>query len=1016
MKNHFRLVYLVLFLLIPCANFAQAPSFGIAETFVVFTKTGALTSEAGVSLVGNLGRETAGAISGFNASNVKGKIYFNVQNVTTKCSSDLYTAYTQINAMVATQPHSNIFGGETLKPGVISIGTSAASASDTLRFDAQNDTDNVFIIHMKAAFVTAAGFTCVLVNGARSRNIVWVVEGALTFGAGNHLLGTFLALDGAVVVGAGCTLEGRLTSTTGAMTMNDLHAVISPGLFKNYWDGTVYSSTDWFNTMNWTIDVPDINSKVYLTKNTAANPYYPVISSSTASVTAAIASLQIDSSALLTITNNKAGGYISKLSVAGAIVDTFGIDASAGTLEFNGPSTSPQIMPGRLFVKNNIQNLILSNSVDITGLQNITGNLSFTGSNRTLNTNGYLALKSSASGTAQLADITNGGANSGNTIVGNVSIERYITPKRAWRLLSVPIGNSLATSPTINASWQEGATTDTTNQQVINPNPGFGTFVTGGNPDNGYDIGVNHHPSLKVYDSVTNTLIGIPIGTGTGIGNGTYIPITTYPAYFIFVRGDRGVLLLQGVNTVPTNTILRIAGSVNTNDQILNVSSSNFTLISNPYPASINFGTITKRNVADNFYVWNPQIGTIGGYVTITDGVNGSYVAVPNSTKSSQYIASGEAFFVQSLDGTTGGEITIKEIDKNNHGSDSVFRPMTASGSMRVNLSAFNADSSKTLVDGIYTFYADNNSNTSNNRAIIKMFNINENICLGRDKKLLAIEKRQTIISNDTSFIKLYLLKKQRYQLAISAENLNDSGITALLKDKYDSTINNRILDLSGAINNINFIVNNDTGSYAVDRFSIVYNRPEIAAPVKFVSIGVSLQQKDVLLSFKIANELQVKEYVIETATSINGLSANAAVLAKFNDGRQAAYSWLDKNPTDGKHYYRVKFADNSGKENYSNIVEILVENGRAASAINVYPNLIKDNNIFYKLNNIIAGTYKISLVNMEGQLLNSFLIHHDGANNIAHVININPIITKGKYILQLSGNSTKLSASIIKE
>ncbi len=1020
MKTNISLIYLLLFIVPSFTSFAQAPSFGIASTFVVFTTTGAITSTAGVSLAGNLGRETAGAISGFDGSNVNGKIYVDVEHVTTKCSGDLNATYSTINSIPdsATTNHngSATFGNETMSPGVIRIGTTAAGTAGDITFDGKGDSNSVFIIQMRGAFSTSAGFNCFLINNAKSRNIIWVIEGALTFGAGNHLFGSFLSLNGAVVVGADCTLEGRLTSTTGAMTLTNLHANAPQGNFKNYWDGSVYKSSDWFNTINWTINVPDANSDILISSNADANPFYPVISSLTTSQTVKVSNLTIENGALLTITNNSASGLISKLSVSGAIIDSNGINATAGTLEFNGTSVTPQIMPQNMCVNNTIQNLILCNSVTMNGTQNITGNLSFTGNSHTLITNDFLVFKSTANGTGQLADITNGGTTSANTIIGKASIERYITPKRAWRLLSVPIINT-TDAPTINTAWQEGATTDITNNKLANPNPGYGTFITGGSTDNGYDIGVNFHPSLKVYDTLTNTFAGIPVGTGTGTGYGTYVPITSYPAYFIFVRGDRGALLLQGVNTVPTNTVLRIAGNVNTNDQTVALNGQSFTLVSNPYPAAINFATITKNNVANNLYVWNPQLSTIGGYVTISaDQGTTNYIVVPSTTNSSQYIQSGDAFFVQAFDKTQSASITMKETDKNSIGSDNVFRPMFASSSMRVNLSGINAaDSSLNLVDGVFTSYADNYVNAVDHNDVTKIYNINENLCLGRDKQLLAIERRQTILTTDTSYLKIYLLKKQQYQFAISAGNM-DSGITAVFKDKYDTTLNNKVIQLDGALNTIKFTVNADPGSFAADRFSIVYNKPLIVLPIKFAGIEVHEQQKDILLSWKIANEINIKEYSIETATSANAFRETATVLASFNTGVAAAYNWLDVKATEGIHYYRVKSIGFTGKETYSSIVTITVNVDHAIGAVNAYPNLIKGNRIAFKLNNIAAATYSVTLLNMDGQVLKIATVQHDGSNSTLHFIDTMSTIASGKYILQVSGNATKFSTALIKE
>ena len=103
-----------------------------------------------------------------------------------------------------------------------------------------------------------------------------------------------------------------------------------------------------------------------------------------------------------------------------------------------------------------MQNLIISNNVILTGQQNLSGTLSFGSSNVKLTTGDSLTLKSTLAGTARVADITtaNGSLLTGNEISGLITVERFISAKRAWRLLSTPI--TPLNAPTINTAWQEG--------------------------------------------------------------------------------------------------------------------------------------------------------------------------------------------------------------------------------------------------------------------------------------------------------------------------------------------------------------------------------------------------------------------------------------------------------------------------------------------------------------------------------------------------------------------------------
>jgi hypothetical protein len=109
-------------------------------------------------------------------------------------------------------------GGTTLTPGVYRIGAAATLASP-VTLNAQGDPDAVFIIQIVGALgATAAVGNVVLVNDAQSRNVFWVVEGAVSMGAGTHMEGTILG-GAAVALGAGTTLSGRAMAGTAAGTI-----------------------------------------------------------------------------------------------------------------------------------------------------------------------------------------------------------------------------------------------------------------------------------------------------------------------------------------------------------------------------------------------------------------------------------------------------------------------------------------------------------------------------------------------------------------------------------------------------------------------------------------------------------------------------------------------------------------------------------------------------------------------------------------------------------------------------
>src|SRR5690606_19231113 len=147
-------------------------------------------------------------------------------------------------------------------------------------------------------------------------------------------------------------------------------------------------------------------------------------------------------------------------------------------------------------------------------------------------------------------------------IAGKAIVERCIPAHRAWRFLTAPV--SVTDAPTISQSWQEGVV-DATLGQRVNPNPGYGTHITGGaarnangvgnTGSNGFDAGPNQS-SIHYYEN-DNWLV--PSTT-------TSTPVTNKAGYMLFVRGNRSTNLLQATSAASSNTIVRPMGNLKQND------------------------------------------------------------------------------------------------------------------------------------------------------------------------------------------------------------------------------------------------------------------------------------------------------------------------------------------------------------------------------------------------------------------------------------------------------------------
>ena len=109
-------------------------------------------------------------------------------------------------------------GGFTLTPGVYKIGA-AATLATPMTLDAEGDPEAVFIIQIVGAFgTTASTGNVILTNQAKSANIFWIVEGAVSLGAGSNMKGTILG-GASITFGATTTISGRALAASAAGTI-----------------------------------------------------------------------------------------------------------------------------------------------------------------------------------------------------------------------------------------------------------------------------------------------------------------------------------------------------------------------------------------------------------------------------------------------------------------------------------------------------------------------------------------------------------------------------------------------------------------------------------------------------------------------------------------------------------------------------------------------------------------------------------------------------------------------------
>ncbi len=750
---------------------------------------------------------------------------------------------------------------------------------------------------------------------------------------------------------------------------------------RNYWTGA--TSNNWNTASNWSDNlVPStLCADVHIK---GGKPFQPTLGSGTAT----IENLNIYPGAILTVED-------AKLGITGFINNNGTLIASDEDAIIELAGSNSQSIAANTFQNNALGNLIINNSsvqgVTIAGALDIYRSVTFTGTGRKLNTGGFLTFKSTIEETAWIGDLT------GNTISGDATVERYIATGigsapnhgKSWQLLAVP-----TTGQTIKQAWQEGAVTNNGN-----PNPGFGTMLTSNvpnaatQPNPGFDVFTAPGPSIKTYNSVTNTFDG-----PTSTNNQLYNP----KGHFILVRGDRSVIAF---NQPATPTVLRSKGLLFTPANppaVTNVVAGRFESVGNPYASALDIRNITRTGGVDEFfYVWDPRLGggnNLGAYQTLFK-VGANYFAIPGGgsygSGVNNFIQSGQAFLVQATG--TNGNISFSENAKV-AGSRLLMRENQVANLpsvVQTSLYAVSNDGSNALVDGALAILDNNYANAVDGFDAKKPGNTGENVSIRNNSTLLSVDRRQAIAQQDTIFLNLTGTRAQAYQFEFKATGLGND-VEGFIQDKYLQTLT--ALNDNGTTV-VNFSIANIPGSYAPDRFRIIFNRLRIV-PVTFTSVKAYRKDAKIKVEWNVENEINVKQYEVEKSLSGNQFNIIAVKKATANNGATAGYNISDENPVNGYNYYRIRSVDHDGKVQYSPVVKVLVEKEKEAG-IAIYPNPITNGVINLQLTNQPAGEYGIKLYNKLGQVILSKKVQRSEGNS-TEKINWDFNLAHGMYHLEV--------------
>lgn len=383
----------------------------------------------------------------------------------------------------------------------------------------------------------------------------------------------------------------------------------------------------------------------------------------------------------------------------------------------------------------------------------------------TLNTGNNITLRSTSAGSAMTGDMSDM-----PTINGNVTVERYIPGRRAFRLISSPV----TSTSTIYSNWQEGGSSAS----------GYGTHITGSiTGSNGFDATTSGNPSLFTFDNSAGTWSAV-----TSTNNATNDKLTAGNPYRLLVRGDRTISLASNAPTA-TNTTLRATGTLFVGSKTysgLNTSSGAFSLIGNPYQSAVNMGTLlTSATYNTNlntvyYYIWDPTVGTRGAYVTV-DAVNNTN-NISGST-ANRFLQPWQSCFVKTKN-SGAASLMFVEAAKNTTSSATWRESFDVP---RIALSLYQTDSFKKSampVDGLQVRFGNQYSSEIDDFDAEKPWNQDENFSILSHNLKLSIECKEFPTSeNDT--IQLSLEQIRNTQYTVVCNPINTQGYSFFLRDEF---------------------------------------------------------------------------------------------------------------------------------------------------------------------------------------------------------------------------------------
>ncbi|MFY7886238.1 MAG: beta strand repeat-containing protein, partial [Dolichospermum sp.] len=302
-----------------------------------------------------------------------------------------------------------------------------------------------------------------------------------------------VTIDKAITLNTSLNLTSGTLTTAGLITLANNATIFRTG-------GTITDASPIFGT---TVNL-SYNNSVGLTTGFEVPTTASTLNNLTVSGQTVTLGSSITINGNLTLTAGVLALGSNTLTYAGSsITRTSGsIDASDANSTLIFTNTSSLSLPANTF-SGNVNNFTLNGAGGVTlgSATAIARTLTLTSG--TLTTSDFLTLASDNSTTSRVAEITGGG------ITGNVTVQRFLPKRRAWRFLTAPVTQN--TPQSLNATWQ-------TQIDIVGPS---GTNLSA--IKNGYSF-LTYNATTDAWTNVNNPAAVNLTGTSLNNAFAAFIP------------------------------------------------------------------------------------------------------------------------------------------------------------------------------------------------------------------------------------------------------------------------------------------------------------------------------------------------------------------------------------------------------------------------------------------------------------------------------------------------------------